>query len=340
MNKTTDLDSKFAETIDSAEIKSETGNEGGNAFIVRKKKKYQYQAFLWLAPAIVLLLVFCYYPPVYSIIMSFTDTKTPVLGKWVGLDNYIKVLTDLYDVAGEKYMFWISMKNVIICIVVGLIGGNALTFIMAEILNDCASTRASSAYRFLFIVPMVVPGLVGMLIWQNIVFSAASNGLVNSFLGLFGIEPQGFYASEKQALWSIILTGFPWVGGTSLLIYLAGLQGINGEMVEAAKLDGITVVKRVFFIDLPCIAGQLKYFLVTGIIGGFQAYTWQLIFTHGGPGTHGATMVPGYLIYDTAFTDRQYGLSAAMGVILFLITLTLTIINMRMTNKVETEEQH
>ena len=101
MNKTTDLDSKFAETIDSAEIKSETGNEGGNAFIVRKKKKYQYQAFLWLAPAIVLLLVFCYYPPVYSIIMSFTDTKTPVLGKWVGLDNYITVLTDLYDVAGE-----------------------------------------------------------------------------------------------------------------------------------------------------------------------------------------------------------------------------------------------
>ncbi len=339
MNNTTNFDSELEQVNSLSESRSESGNGGGNAFVARKKKKYQWQAFLWLAPAFILLLVFCYYPPIYSIIMSFTDTNSPVLGQWVGIDNYIKALTDMYDVAGEKYMFWISMKNVIICIVVGLIGGNALTFIMAELLNDCRSLRASSAYRFLFIVPMVVPGLVGMLIWQNIVFSAASNGLLNSILGIFGVEPQGFYADEGQALWSIILTGFPWVGGASLLIYLAGLQGINSEMVEAAKLDGITVLKRVFFIDLPCISGQLKYFLVTGIIGGFQAYTWQLIFTHGGPGTHGATMVPGYLIYDTAFTDRQYGLSAAMGVILFLITLALTIVNMRMTRNVQTEEQ-
>lgn len=126
----------------------------------------------------------------------------------------------------------------------------------------------------------------------------------------------------------------------SYLPYFLSWVIVANLVTNMLSLDGITVVKRVFFIDLPCIAGQLKYFLVTGIIGGFQAYTWQLIFTHGGPGTHGATMVPGYLIYDTAFTDRQYGLSAAMGVILFLITLTLTIINMRMTNKVETEEQH
>lgn len=75
------------------------------------------------------------------------------------------------------------------------------------------------------------------------------------------------------------------VGGPSLLIYLAGLQNINGEMVEAARLDGITVPQRVFYIDLPCILGQLKYFLVTGIIGGFQAFTWQLIYTGGGRAT-------------------------------------------------------
>lgn len=162
---------------------------------------------------------------------------------------------------------------------------------------------------------------------------------MNAFLGLFGVEAQGWYASESQALLSIILTGFPWVGGPSLLIYLAGLQNINGEMVEAAKLDGITVPQRVFYIDLPCILGQLKYFLVTGIIGGFQAFTWQLIYTGGGPGNNGATMVPGFMIYDTAFNERRFGYASAIGVILFIITLILTLINMRMTRNVQTEEK-
>ena len=323
--------SKIEQENISAETEIKSGNEGGNAFVVRKKKKYQYQAFIWIAPAIVLLLVFCYYPPIYSIILSFTESRKPQIGEFVGFANYVKALTDK--------MFWIGMRNVLVCIVVGLIAGNLLTFIIAELLNDCKSTRTSNIYRFLFIVPMVVPGLVGMLIWKNIVFNPSSTGLVNAFLGLFCVEAQGWYASESQALLSIILTGFPWVGGPSLLIYLAGLQNINGEMVEAAKLDGITVPQRVFYIDLPCILGQLKYFLVTGIIGGFQAFTLQLIYTGGGPGNNGATMVPGFMIYDTAFNERRFGYASAIGVILFIITLILTLINMRMTRNVQTEEK-
>lgn len=202
--------SKIEQENISAETEIKSGNEGGNAFVVRKKKKYQYQAFIWIAPAIVLLLVFCYYPPIYSIILSFTESRKPQIGEFVGFANYVKALTDK--------MFWIGMRNVLVCIVVGLIAGNLLTFIIAELLNDCKSTRTSNIYRFLFIVPMVVPGLVGMLIWKNIVFNPSSTGLVNAFLGLFGVEAQGWYASESQALLSIILTGFPWVGGPSLLI--------------------------------------------------------------------------------------------------------------------------
>ena len=178
--------SKIEQENISAETEIKSGNEGGNAFVVRKKKKYQYQAFIWIAPAIVLLLVFCYYPPIYSIILSFTESRKPQIGEFVGFANYVKALTDK--------MFWIGMRNVLVCIVVGLIAGNLLTFIIAELLNDCKSTRTSNIYRFLFIVPMVVPGLVGMLIWKNIVFNPSSTGLVNAFLGLFGVEAQGWYA--------------------------------------------------------------------------------------------------------------------------------------------------
>ena len=162
--------SKIEQENISAETEIKSGNEGGNAFVVRKKKKYQYQAFIWIAPAIVLLLVFCYYPPIYSIILSFTESRKPQIGEFVGFANYVKALTDK--------MFWIGMRNVLVCIVVGLIAGNLLTFIIAELLNDCKSTRTSNIYRFLFIVPMVVPGLVGMLIWKNIVFNPSSQVLL------------------------------------------------------------------------------------------------------------------------------------------------------------------
>ncbi len=115
--------SKIEQENISAETEIKSGNEGGNAFVVRKKKKYQYQAFIWIAPAIVLLLVFCYYPPIYSIILSFTESRKPQIGEFVGFANYVKALTDK--------MFWIGMRNVLVCIVVGLIAGNLLTFIIA-----------------------------------------------------------------------------------------------------------------------------------------------------------------------------------------------------------------
>ena len=99
--------SKIEQENISAETEIKSGNEGGNAFVVRKKKKYQYQAFIWIAPAIVLLLVFCYYPPIYSIILSFTESRKPQIGEFVGFANYVKALTDK--------MFWIGMRNVLLC---------------------------------------------------------------------------------------------------------------------------------------------------------------------------------------------------------------------------------
>ena len=132
---------------------------------------------------------------------------------------------------------------------------------------------------------------------------------------------------ENTVLWSIIVYGFPWVGGTSFLIYLAGLNNIPDSVLEAAKLDGISAFGRIFKIDLPLIMGQIKYFIVMGIIGGIQGYTIQYAITNGGPGLNYTSMVPGYYMYKAAMNDSRYGYSCAVGLVLFVVILAVTLIN-------------
>lgn len=213
--------------------------------------------------------------------------------------------------------------------------GNICTIVLAELIYNCSNKRMSSFYRFMFVIPAIIPGIVTIMLWGKIILSGQSNGVLNTILGAFGIKPLGWFYSEDTVLWSIILYGFPWMGGTSFLIYLAGLNNIPESVVEASKLDGVGTFKRVLFIDLPMLKGQIKYFLIMGLIGGIQGYTLQYAITNGGPGDSYASMVPGYYMYKAAINDSEYGYSCAMGVVLFLMILIITILNNKF---IKTEE--
>ena len=288
---------------------------------IAKKKKYDYEAFLWLAPTFLLLIVFSYYPPIRTIMLSFTDANGTGIGKFIFLDNYIELFT--------SPVFWKSMKNVIIFIITGMLFGNFMTILLAELLYNLKSKRVSSLFRFLFIIPIVVPGVVVILIWQYIVFAGGEAGIANNLLSFFGIENQNWYFDPKLAPVSIILTSFPWVAGTSFLIYLAGLQRISPDVIEASKLDGASTWVRIFKIDLPLLSGQIKYFVVMGLIGGLQNINLQLLVTGSGPGTTNATNVPAFMLYEMAFTYDRYGYASAIGMVIFFLTLGFTIINMK-----------
>ena len=112
------------------------------------------------------------------------------------------------------------------------------------------------------------------------------------------------------------------MGGTSFLIYLAGLQGINVSVVEASRLDGLSSFKRIIYIDLPLMKGQIKYFLLTGVIGGLQNYNMQLILQNGN-----AASVPGYYIYKMGIEYSEMGYACAMGMVMFIVILALTLVN-------------
>jgi len=285
------------------------------------KQKYEYRAFLWLLPTIVLLLIFSYYPPIRTLMFAFTDADGSGRGSFVFLDNFIELF--------GSSVFWKSMFNVIIFISVGMFVGNFATILLAELLYNLKSKGVSSFFRYLFILPILVPSVVIILIWQYIVFAGGDAGIANRIVSFFGGENQNWYFDPTLAPMAIMLTSFPWVAGTSFLIYLAGLQTIPSNVIEASQLDGANLFQRIIKIDLPLLKGQIKYFVVMGLIGGLQNINLQILVTGSGPGTSNTTNVPAYMLYEAAFTYDRYGYASAIGIVIFLITLSITIINMK-----------
>jgi multiple sugar transport system permease protein/raffinose/stachyose/melibiose transport system permease protein len=128
----------------------------------------------------------------------------------------------------------------------------------------------------------------------------------------------------------LILLGFPWVGGTSVLIYLSGLMSISDEIFEAATLDGCGKWRRIFSIDMPLCMGQFRYFLIFGIINGLQDYGIQIVLYKIAPDY---VYVPGYYLYRMAYTNDRSGYASAIGVCLFIVIISLTLLANRLTKK-------
>lgn len=308
---------------------------------VKKRIKYNYQAFLWILIPMLFLFFFSYYPTIKAVIDSFYDSKVVssiggnivVKDVFVGIDNYKEIFNDR--------VFWLCIKNVAIFTVVGLVCGNFMTILLAELLFNLKNKKLSAFFRILFIVPILVPSLVIILIWKYVIFG--NTGLLNQLMLALGLDRQLWYwetdpSKEWIAKFAIIFTNFPWVGGTSFLIYLAGLQNIPHSVMEASQLDNCSTMKRIFKIDMPFIRSQLKYFLIMGVIGGFQNFDLQLIALGQ---EYDNTNVLGLYLYDRAFgigyttTDGtiirpRFGYACAVGMIILVITLALTIMNMKL----------
>ena len=292
-------------------------------------KKYQIQGFLWLIPAAVLLVMFSVIPIVWAVIYSFTDWGFLSTVSFIGFENYGIVFGDS--------LFWNSLLNVILFTVCGLWLGNVAALALAEMLYNYASEKLASKMRFGFLLICAVPSVVSLLVWSKVIFlptGGSATGVMNGLLGLFGASGTDWYLSNDPNIvrLAIVFTGFPFMGGTSFLIYYAGLQGINAEVIEASKLDGLGSFMRVFRLDFPYLRGTIKYFLVTGLIGGLQNYNIQVVLEL----SNEAAMVPGYYIYLTGLSSSfrndeidvlgGMGYACAMGMIMFLITLVLTIL--------------
>ena len=128
-------------------------------------------------------------------------------------------------------------------------------------------------------------------------------------------------------LWSLAFIGFPFAGGINILVYYAGLAGIPESVHEAAVLDGATGLRKFLRIDVPLVLSQIKLLAILTIIAGVQSFEGVLILTRGGPGFR--SMIPGLWMYFNAFSFQRMGYACAIGVILFLLILALTVLNLK-----------
>ena len=278
-------------------------------------------AYLFLLPLFTGLIIFGYYPPLSGIINSFFDWRVVAGKTFIGLDNYKNLFSDKVFLQSIPTMFKLMLP--------GLVIGITVPFITAEMIFAVKSGRLKYIYRVLILLPMVAPGIVSTLIWKYIY--DPSYGLVTTLLRFVGIlgetEVISWLYDVRTVIPAIIFMGFPWIGGTSVLIYMSGLMNISTEVIESSLLDGAGTLRRIFAIDIPLLLGQFKYFIVFGIIGGLQNYGVQVVLTQGGPGFH--TYVPGYMMYVQAFSNGRMGYACAIGVVLFAVILAITVATYR-----------
>lgn len=275
--------------------------------------------YVALLPTFLMLGIFKYFPMFSALYHSLFDWDGYRVERWIGLDNFKTMFGDEIFMTALHNMIIIAAVHTAVQIIMPLIG--------AELIFNLRNSAARYFYRVLFVIPLIVPGLVILLIWGFIY--TPQLGLLNQILRATGLDmlTHAWLGDPATALGAIIAIGFPWVGGISLLIYLAGLQNISEETLEAAALDGATGLRRVISVDLPLILGQVRIIAILAIINNIRGFGEVLILTDGGPGY--STMVPGLYMYQSAFSYGRMGYASAIGTFLFMLILLLTFLNLR-----------
>ncbi len=277
-------------------------------------------SYLFLLPTFLFLAVFNYFPAASGLYHAFTEWETGSGAHWIGLENFRHLAHDEFLRLSIVNQIWLLVANLLKTLIVPLI--------VAEMLFHLQSRRAQYALRTLFLVPMVVPGMVGVLLWGFIY--DPNIGLLNNALSALGLNglTRAWLGDWHTALPALIGMGFPWVGGLALLIYLAGLLAIPQEVQDSSAVDGASAWRRILHIDLPLLIGQMRLLAVLTIIGTLQDFGSILVLTGGGPGL--ATHVPALHMYYQAFRFGHYGYASAIGFALFLVILAFTVANMRL----------
>jgi multiple sugar transport system permease protein len=275
----------------------------------RLARREAIEGYLCISPWLIGFILFGGGPILASAGISLTDWSLLSSPEFVGLKNYGTLYQDP--------LFWTAMRVTLIYTAANIPLTIALGFALAVLLNQ--NVRLIALWRTVFYLPAVVSGVAVALLWLW-VFNPEL-GLANRFLGVFGIEPLGWYLSTQWALPMLIIMSL-WNVGGGMVIYLAGLQGIPTELYEAAQIDGASAWRRFFAVTIPMMTPVLFFQVVIGIINSLQVFTNAYIITQGGPAN--ATLFYVLYLYLNAFSYFKMGYAAALAWILFLMILALT----------------
>ena len=285
----------------------------------RKQIRQLLKALLFCSPWIIGFLAFSVAPIVLSFYYSFTRYSVLQPPRWIGLQNYIQLLTD-------DRLFWLSLGNTFYYVILANVIGGLLALTLAMLLN--MNVRGLSFYRTVFYVPVVVPLVASSVIWLWL-FNP-QYGILNLILSLVGIQPIPWLTDPAWSKNSLVLMSL-WSVGNAVVIFLAGLQDIPRELVEAAELDGANGWQRIRFVSIPMITPVILFNLVIGLIGGFQVFTQAYVMTSGGPAD--STLFYALYLYDSAFRFFKMGYASAMAWLLFVVILISSLLLFRSSSR-------
>jgi multiple sugar transport system permease protein len=287
------------------------------------KKRSTITGLLFISPWIIGFLIFAAYPAIMSFYYSLTNYSMIGAPQFIGFQNYRNLFQDS--------VFLTSLGNTVYMVLIGLSFITVSTITIATLLNN-PRIKGISFFRVVFFLPTLVPTVVLSVLW--IWIFQPDNGLINSFLHIFGISGPGWLSNPHWAKPSFILMGL-WGAGNAIIIYLAGLQDIPTSLYEAASIDGANPFQKAFYITVPMLKPVIVFNVITGLIGTFQSFAESFIMTSGGPDN--ATLFYSLNLYENAFQYYKIGYASAMAWILLLIVLICTIVLLRMTKQLKTD---
>lgn len=276
---------------------------------------YNVWGVLFVVPAALFLLVFNIYPLLNAFRLSFTSWSMAGLPQFNGLDNYITAFTK--DVEFPR-----SLRTTIEY-TIGLAPGMALALGLALLFNR--PFRGREIFRAIYFTPVVSSWVVVSMVWYIILHP--SFGLNAAFFRLIGRPGIPFFENATFVIPAIVIISIWKSVGYWMVIFLAGLQGVPGEFLEAASVDGAGAWRRFWHITLPMLRPTVLFVCVIGVINAFQVFTPIYLLTRGGPA--GASRVLPLLIYENAFTYLKMGYATSLSVILFVILMALTLLQIR-----------
>ena len=274
--------------------------------------------YLFLLPSILVLILFMTYPILDSLRLSFYKSNGAA-ESWVGLRNYVRIFS--------SYSFWRALYTTMYIGLFKLLIAIPLGFFIAYQINNLRFGK--NLFKIVFFIPYITSVVAAGMIFLFILHPG--EGLLNSFIGLFGIPPQLWLAEPTSARWgTILLTVWHWLGFV-IIICMANLQTIAPELYEAAQIDGANEWHTFWAITIPKMTSCFAFLLVMGWISALKIFTEPYSLGRGTGTPAGALMTLSGFIYDRGFQGTEFGYSSAAAYVLFFIILIFTRINMKIS---------
>jgi multiple sugar transport system permease protein len=278
-------------------------------------------AVAFALPMLAIFTAFSWYPITRLVVLSLQSTNLVDPPNWVGLQNFRDVLSDP--------LFMTALRNTSYFAFLALIFGYPIPLVAAVLISE--SRRFRGAYSALAYLPVVIPPVVGVMLWKYVFYEPSSVGLFNTILGWFHMGPYGWLQSPGTAMPALVVESTWANAGTTVIIYLAALMSVDRDLYDAASVDGAGLWRKIWHVTMPQIRGVLLLTLMLQIIGTAQVFLEPYLFTSGGPAN--ATLTLLLLVYQYAFGNSigvGFGQAAALSLMIagFLAIFSLAFLRL------------